>query len=171
MDKVCCVIDAQGFTLNGSFYPREITIISKTSKQTFLCDVRKVFLTSNDKDKKTNEFIYNNILGINSSKDCGESGFIKLYQLYREFIYKNKNIVAIKNVQLKELLKKLNIPYIELEDYGCPAIDRLNEYYCYKACHFHKKSLMKKIRCSEQKCELLWQWIKDYNQFNYNKTM
>jgi hypothetical protein len=38
MERICAILDAQGFTQDVLFYPREISIISTTVKMSMIVD-------------------------------------------------------------------------------------------------------------------------------------
>ena len=64
MTKVCGVMDAQRFIKGKRFYPREISIMSHSLKQTVLCDTSLIKSEMTKKDRITNNYIANNILGM-----------------------------------------------------------------------------------------------------------
>src|SRR5882757_7975295 len=175
MDKVCCVMDAQGFVKDKKFYPREVAILSHTLKQTVLCDTSLLKSQMNLKDRKTNNFLANNILGMsmgtydldikaNITDDAEQMILI----LYEKVHTDARPVVAIKNEKLCEILDDWGIPYIDLSKYGCPNITRLKQQYRARICHFHERDVpdRSKLRCAEQKCELMWKWIINYLKIN-----
>ena len=175
MDKICCVMDAQGFVKNKRFYPREISILSHTLKQTVLCDTSLIKSEMNLKDRKTNDFLANNILGMSMgtydldikhrmTDDAAQMILI----LYEKVHTEARPVVAIKNDQLKEILDDWGIPYIDISCYGCPNIKKLKQQCNAKICHFHEREVpdRSRLRCAEQKCEIMWNWIINYLKTN-----
>jgi hypothetical protein len=61
MERICAIMDAQGFTQNGLFYPREISIISPAVKMFIIVDLGLNYAEMNVKDRITNRYITNNL--------------------------------------------------------------------------------------------------------------
>ena len=174
-DKICCVMDAQGFVKGKKFYPRELSILSDTHKQTILCDTHLDRVDLTEKDRKTNNFLSNNILGMAMSpqdldiKEATEDNAeLMIVMLYDKVKTRRREVVAIKNYQLAEILDDWGIPYVDLSRYHCPNFYRLKRLYGGNTCHFHERAVpdRSKLRCAEQKCENMWKWIIDYKKIN-----
>ena len=168
INKVCAIIDAQGFVMDGKFFPRVISVISNSFKQTVLCDsgLRRSFLTV--QDRITNNYISNNIIGLSmGNHDLGmkhkmsDDGYQVIYNIYDMVKTNKKKYIAISNDQIEEILRYWQIPYIKLQDCGCPGIEKLRKLYPMNICHFHNRAVpdRKKLRCAEEKCEMVWQWL------------
>lgn len=170
-NKICAVIDAQGFVMDGHFFPREISVISNTMKQNVLCDTGLKRSLMNLRDRITNNYISNNILGMSFGSynlemkhKMSDDGFQVVRNIYEMVKTDKRDYVALRNDQLREILDLWKIPYIKLEDFGCPGINKLRKLYPSQVCHFHNRMVPDrvKLRCAEEKCEMLWRWLIDY---------
>jgi hypothetical protein len=178
INEICGVIDAQGFTVNGEFYIREISVVSDFLKQTELCNTNLKYPDMSKKDRKNNLYVANNILGLslgNQKDDLPrgiEHGNHKVLIMYEKIRTPNRPYVAVKNDQIIEELEKWGIPYMNIGDYGCPKIEDLVKVFKPKPCHFHERSIpdRRKFRCAEQKCQLIWKWITDMKKIGNKFT-
>ena len=204
-NEICCVMDAQGFVKSmkkkigklecteikcdeiinekiyekvTTFYPREIGIISYTIKKVVLCDTYLQKSNMSAKDRITNNYLSNNLLGMSMGiydldvkhkmTDDAEQIIQSLYEMVKT---DKKTIVAIKNHQLAPILERLNIPHVDMTKYGCPGINRLKKYYGrVRTCSFHEREIPDRnlLLCAEEKCVLLWKWI--FHQIKLNKN-
>jgi len=175
INKICAIIDAQGFVKDGEFIPRELSLISHNFKQTLLCETNLKFVDMNIKDRITNLYIANNMLGL-SLRSTNQNLYFNgtrdpiqlIYLMYENVRNDVKPYVGIKNPQLIELLKIWDIPYVNLSEYNCPKISSLKRHYGNKVCHFHNRFVPNraKLKCAEEKCELLWKWLIDYYKYH-----
>ena len=174
MDKllqVCAVIDAQGFTVDKVFHPREVSIISDQFKQSRLLNTGLSYKIMTAKDRRANNYVSNNLLGLSfgNTNNYGLNWFIDdanqvISAMYGSAKTENRQYVAIKNHQMITTLEKCSIPYINLEDFGCPKMDLLKLIYDTKYCNFHDREVPNEdlLICAEQKVVCLWKWINDY---------
>lgn len=172
INKICGVMDAQGFVKNDEFFPREICVLSNSVKQSQLCDTQLRFVDMNIKDRITNMYLANNLFGLsmrtsngishNSSHDATQV----VYLMYNKIKTPTKPYLGVKNPQLIKILDFWGIPYVELEDYNCPNMSSLKRYFGGQACHFHERAVPDrcKLHCAQHKCELLWKWLIQYYQ-------
>ena len=177
IDKICGILDAQGFIKDDEFYPREISLISPTLKYTQLCETHLKFSEMNVKDRKTNAFLSNNILGLSlRTKNKGikinatHDPIQVIFNLYHLVRTDEKPFIGIKNDHIKEILDMWDIPYVNLGHYNCPNLKVLKLFYGGNVCHYHDRHVpdRRKLRCAEQKCEMLWKWLIDYYKRNRN---
>jgi len=79
-------------------------------------------------------------------------------------LYKD-GLIAYKGGHLeKDLLDKMGLPSVNLEDFGCPKADSLrsSHYPPGKACGFHKEHVCTTfIHCPKQETYLFFQWLKN----------
>jgi len=68
----------------------------------------------------------------------------------------------------KDLLDKMGLPLVNLEDFGCPKADSLwsitgceNCYPPGKSCGHHKEHTFKLVHCPKQETYLFFQWLKN----------
>lgn len=120
MDKVCFVVDAQGFFVENKFFPRELGVAGDDLPIYFTFDLPLKKL--NDIDQKTVYFCEKMVHGIpwfskpkkpdSLPVDVFDKILIHLYRKYR----KNKtDMVGVRNGHLKEILEKLKIPIYDME--------------------------------------------------------
>ena len=168
-------MDAQRFYQDDRFYPREIAITSHTLKQNILIDTCLISASMSLKDQKTNIFLSNNLLGfsmgiydLDVKHNLTDDAEQMITLLYEKVQTTKRPFVAIKNYQLAKLLDICEIPYINIESYGCPNLELLNKRFGGKACHFHERSVpnRRNLRCAEQKCDNIWKWIIEYLKIN-----
>ena len=169
LSEVCAVIDAQGFTVNKKFHIRELAVSSANYKQCNLCKTGLTYRSMSDKDRRTANYVSNHLLGLSLGYTLFEStywqyGESMLVSMYGRVKTEHQPYVAIKNHQLIPLLESLQIPYVKLEDYGCPQVGLLKVIYDRKHCHFHEREVPDedKLLCAEAKADSLWRWIIDY---------
>jgi hypothetical protein len=168
--NICAVMDAQCFVVNGKYYPKEIAVITDIFKKNYLCQILVKKDQVQSKDRITNNYIANCLLGISmwSEKRPGslKNSRQVIVDYYNSAKCGNKELVAIKNNQLQVILIELGIPFINLDEHGCDSLEQLKEQYNVSYCSFHDLPVpdRRKIRCAEQKCEFLWRWLNDYQK-------
>lgn len=164
-------MDAQGFIQDDLFYPREISIISHTVKMTILVEPELNYSEMNVKDRVTNMYISNNILGMpmrghkeKKSHNLSTDALEQIRNLYDMVRKEDEKYLGIRNDQLAHILKIINIPFIDLKRYDCPSYKALAQRYRGIHCNFHEREVpdRRMLRCAEKKCELLWKWMVSY---------
>lgn len=111
-------VDAQGFFVNGTFFPRELAIISKENFIYFTFDLPSINLSK--KNQKTVNFCTKKVHGIfwNSSKFDTYSIPVTLFKkiLYNYCIkWKEDGLVGVRNSHLRHVLEMLKIPVFDME--------------------------------------------------------
>ena len=171
MDKICAIIDAQGFIINGKFHIRELAFNEFDSPNVlnWEFDIPYNFEELNTKDKITNDYIMRNITGLpfQPQRDSKYMTFDKLRPfigyLYQKTQTTQRKFFGIKSQQIAEVLFDLDIPFILLGD--IPSVKRLQKYYKTTAfCTNHTENYEGK--CAEQKVEHIRRWISDTQYFN-----
>jgi hypothetical protein len=164
MNKIVATIDAQGFTCNKIFYPREISFISNKIDIRVEFDTNLSYEHMNPQDHKTNSYLENYVLGM-SLKPLTKTNincYNFIVEIYEQIISDDKNLLGLKNQQLESILNLLNIPFIDLSKEGCPPINLLNNQFGpIKFCSFHNKNIKnyKSGRCAHFKAQILWKWL------------
>jgi hypothetical protein len=167
MESICAIMDAQGFIQDDLFYPKEISIISHTVKMTILVEPELNYSEMNVKDRVTNMYISNNILGMsmrgnkeNKSHNLSPDALEQIGNLYDMVMKEDEKYLGIRNDQLALILKIIDIPFIDLKGYNCPSYKVLARQYRGIPCNFHERQVpdRSKLRCAEKKCELVWKW-------------
>ena len=173
MDKLCAIIDAQGFIVNGKFYIRELAF-TKMNSSTVHCwnvEIPINFEKLINKDKITNDYIRRNISGLPFNISSDVSNYIKYEKLnaFIGYLY-NKSCsldckyFGIKNPQLAEMFIGLDIPFISLDD-DIPTVRKLHKFYRMTVfCPKHTENI--RGTCSAQKVDHIKKWITDTLQFD-----
>lgn len=170
MNQICAVMDVQCFIKDGQYIPKELSIRANKLNISFIMDTGLDYKDMSLKDKFTNKHISKHILGMSLRSNSeyvwhkSNDGMNQIQLMYNMAKKPDKNYLGIKSNQLANLLNKLMIPYINLEDYGCPPIEKLKLIYISKQCGFHDNYITYKstFRCANQKCFLLWEWVNNY---------
>lgn len=183
MERVCAVIDIQGFELESGFVPREVAICSDSLFT--LCqelNPKIYFRNLSDKDQKTviycSKFIHGlKILPFHPvehaylplSSDIGP-----LLKLYYDIVKTpERTLFAFKNRRVGEILKDMEIPGLDLDDLSLnfPSIERLEEVYKSSfTCGYHRRRIPDiKYRCAYRKCQHLWTFMKSRLQEKMNE--
>jgi len=165
MEEITLIIDLEGFNLSSGFIVRELgwcTIQGENDSQHFYSRVR--YRDLNFKDRRTVNFVYKHIHGLRFEASFKEAA---LPQRDLEAVIRALycgGLVAYKGGHLeKDLLDKMGLPSINLEELGCPKADSLwsSDYPPGKSCGHHKTDLFKMIHCLKQETFLFFQWLQN----------
>jgi hypothetical protein len=98
---------AQGFVKDGLFHPRELSIISHSLRMSLTVDSGLNYTGMNLKDRRTNKYISNNLLGISMKIDSSDKdhnlsydALAQIRNLYLMVLQEDKEHLGIKNQQL-----------------------------------------------------------------------
>ncbi len=164
LKKVCAAIDAQGYTIDGDFYPKEVAIRSHNFQMSVLCDVDQFKMKDlSRQDYKTAEWTYN-YMGIPlESKDHYYRRFAPQAQVFRgaetilaayKFVRTDAQpMVVIKNKQLIPILVMWDIPFVEFPEFSVPEDNYLTKLVGNYTCMHHSLSMTK---CAVAKVDALW---------------
>jgi len=162
MEEITLIIDLEGFILSNGFIARELgwcTIRGENDSQHFYSRVR--YKDLNYKDRRTVQFVYKHIHGLRFEASFKEAALPQrdleavIRALYRG------GLVAYKGGHLeKDLLDKMGLPSINLEEFGCPKADSLWNQYKGTGCGHHKTDLFKMVHCPKEETFLFYQWLK-----------
>lgn len=168
-DKICAIIDAQGFILDNRFHFRELAIRNQEQK----CCVEfsaEIFLHRLPREKRQ-QLIYqtNNIHGLPIhaiDHDCFKSSqaLTVLQSWHAIFATEAKPYFGVKNTQLVNVLEQGGIPYVCFNQpaLGVPSLkilDQQNEaqkFFCNLHTRVHRT---RNLRCALRKVNLLWEWM------------
>lgn len=167
-ERICAVVDAQGFTLDNRFHFRELAI----RNQDFRCCVEfnpEIFLHRLSRDKRRH-LIYqiNNIHGLPiNPHDTGcfrSSQALTVLQSWHAISASpEKPYFGVKNPQLAGVLEQGNIPYICLNkpELNVPSLKVLDgvvkgaKFFCALHTRIHYNN---DLRCALRKVNLIWEW-------------
>ena len=105
-----------------------------------------------------------------SFEDAKSQEFLKIdvQNLYNTYKSGKRDLVAYKGGHIeKDLLKVLNIPSVNLEDFGCPKVhDLIHQGYGYEVwdCGLHGCTTVSGMHCATLECQILMEWIEDRKQ-------
>lgn len=147
MNRVCCIIDMEGFQLVGRrFLVRELGFIgvNSHSSDSISFDLSPYEKLLNNLDRKTMDYVAKNISGLPFHPSVGEetvpltllaSKVAAIHNLYRN---QKRSHLAFKGGNIeRNFLRRLKIPYLDLEEYGCPKFDVLKENQTLNTCGYH----------------------------------
>lgn len=164
MDQVTLILDIDGYRLkSGQFIVRELgwcTMKGENDSQHFYSPLRYHDLSY--KDRRTVNYIYRHVHGLRFEANYREAALPQrdVAGVIRA-LYKG-GLIAYKGGHIeKELLDKLGLPCVNLEDFGCPRADSLwsKHYPTGTSCGHHKIDT-KFIHCPKQETYLFFQWLK-----------
>ena len=179
-NKICAVIDAQGFQIGQTFFPRELAIIGKNVKLCYEIVSESVKFQNRGKL----EFQTNAIHGIPINQVLNQNSkcFIKEENLdnFLKFIVsllttEKRKYVAVKNQQLCQILTRCSIDFINLEKHlldfqPCPPlrvfekIGAKNSVFCPLHLALYSQNFDKDVRCSLKKALFIWEWVNRIRQ-------
>jgi len=172
MEEITLIIDLEGFHLSRGFIVRELgwcTIQGENDSQHFYSRVR--YRDLNFKDRQTVKYVYRHVHGLRFEAAFREAALPQrdlegvIRALYRG------GVVAYKGGHLeKDLLDKMELPSLNLEELGCPKAESLWlwSYTAEKSCGHHKEHISQFIHCPKQETFLFFQWLQD--QLKVNET-
>jgi len=188
--QICAIIDAQGYTINGEFYPREVGISPLNNTDTYSFNVKLPFckqLLSQSANATVNyceKFIHG--LPLNPYALHGNVDYEKLEviltRLYNKLKRNDGDVFGVKNPQFEKLLVKFNIPYVNLDTICCPSLKNLEMLFeTSKICLNHKpleigdRVRLNRMRleptCAGKKTDIIRQWLRfliDFERLNIN---
>ena len=176
MDKICAVIDIQGFQLSEKFVPREVAMVSENFSQCFEINPELNFRDLNEKDRQTvihtTKFLNGlHILPFNDRNFCylpkeSDVGEILKF-LYNVVASDDKPFVAVKNKPTLQYLIDLDIPFLDLNDpiYSFPNFNDIrNKYGNNYICAYHKRPPPNSniiLTCAYRKCAQIYREINE----------
>ena len=160
MDQVTLILDLDGYRLkSGQFIVRELgwcTIRGENDSQHFYSPMRYKDLSY--KDRRTVNYVYRHIHGLRFEAALPQREVESVIRA----LYKG-GIIAYKGGQVeKELLDKMELPHVDLEDFNCLKADALwfSDFHAGTSCGHHKIDTMKFIHCPKQETFLFFHWLK-----------
>lgn len=173
--NICLIIDVDGFPIQQAskekgkkkLYIREMGYASLTKYTigSFRFDLKKYFNSLSDVDHISASYCKYNVHGLTfrpqpKEKDVRPEDEVTkiILEIYNKSKTFDKNVVAYKGGQHEEdILYKLQIPYLNLEDYGCPKFEEL-PIPTIKDCGWHLP--IKKAHCPKVECAAFAVWTR-----------
>ena len=169
-DRLCLVIDLEGFFVQKKFRVREIGYYSWNEhfgRHAFFQPATLRDLSH--EDKKTVNFAKHKIHGLTYQPRYQERAYehdqadIVLLRLNNQYKTEERTVVAYKGGHVeKDLLNKLNIPCLDLETWGCPKYEQLKQTIVepLPSCGFHLNDIIH--HCPMTECHAFWLWFQTY---------
>ena len=132
MNNIVGIIDMDRFTVRRKFHCRELGMIGvgKDAGESHLFDMGIRWQDLSNKEQKSCMFLTKNIHELPFAASRGSIPLCNLNVIVKHF-YNNikqdeESTIAYKGGHLeRDLLKQINIPAINLEDFGCPKAEFL----------------------------------------------
>lgn len=178
--SICLIIDLDGFQIKypeKKFYVREFGYASLTKNyvDSFRFNLTKYYKSLSEVDRKSvwySTYLVHGLPFKPWKEDPEEKDtqphtelndiILKIYNNHKTF---DKKIVAYKGGNYeKDILKKLHIPHLNLEAYGCPKFENLPTPEI-NDCGFHLS--MDKAHCPKVECAAFAEWTRKKMQEAY----
>jgi len=120
-DKVCAVIDFQGFMIGSTFIPRELAIVNEYFAVSFLIDHGVEYTSLSNKTREKIKYQTANIHGLSfnikdePSISASDIDAILLF-IHERLSSRDRPVFACKSYQTTQLLENTAIPYIDLDE-------------------------------------------------------
>lgn len=153
MSSLTLFADAQGFMINGVFYPREFTISDGENHLNYEFDID---VNCSSRDQHSMTLNKRNVHGLSEKTDkwkatIPSSAFLAVLKgIYTRFSNDWTRKIAVNNNHLAEAMRNINIPVI---DVYIPSNIPLEH-----ACELHAFPIAK---CSLAKVKRLYKYLKD----------
>ena len=166
-DMLCLIIDLEGFVVNNQFQTRELGYYTwQGDKGVYFFDVTIPYRQLSQKDRGTVAYVSKCITGLPyRPNDCERpvhhqralKGVVK--QLFCEFRTDFHTHVGFKGGHFeRDLLMECGIPFINIENWGCPKYDDLPKYFKGPGCGCHADP--EHHHCPQSECEAFWTWTR-----------
>ena len=174
--EICAIIDAQGFFIRKTFYPREISIVNNEYQICFeiLPEINVDTKVDNFKQFSIQQHQLHGIPVQQLLEEKTKRVFCcsQLRQIVEEIYFRvrteNKKLLGVKNQQVATLLKEYQIPFFnfETEEVGgevCPTLSTFDKFSTSIFCPLHavlKRKLNEQYhRCALRKASMIWDWL------------
>ena len=181
MNDICLCIDLDGFRLEDDFIVREMGRCDKSCLHMGFHHYshNRKWSTLSKKEQRTVIYVRDMVTGLTFKPRPVEfqRGSIGLqasvakdvFALWERFKTPKQCVVAYKGGTLeKKLLIQLQVPYVNLEDFGCPKFEYLPDYYFhFRYFHFSVHCgchLNSRFHCSMAECHGFMRWFNKNTQ-------
>lgn len=175
MNDICLCIDLDGFRLEDDFIVREMGWCDKSCLHMGFHHYshNHKWSTLSKKEQRTVNYVRDMVTGLTfkprpvefqrQSIELQASVVKDVFVLWERFKTPKQSVVAYKGGTLeKKLLIQLQIPYVNLEDFGCPKFEYLPEYYfspVHCGCHLNSR-----FHCCMAECHAFMRWFNKNTQ-------
>lgn len=164
-NKICGILDFSGSHYNGVFLVREVAMIGlgrsvRTAKtevfdyKPYMCLFKEIAEPTNKKRRTSPRPPHQDVYDINSLPE-------RIMNFY-EAVKTNENyVVGFKGGHVeKDVLEELQIPYLNLEDLGCPRFDDMDTKDLNRlACRYHRRL---NLHCPAVEVTAFRRWYRQY---------
>lgn len=170
LQQTCMILDLDGYQVNHQpFIVREIGIYS-IPKGSFSWSVENTLPYSSleKKDRKRVNYVYHHVHGLRFQSSPEEKAIPQhvvkamIQASFQRSKSQDQFFVGYRGGTLEsDLLKELNIPSLNLKDFGCPKSSqlKLRGFIPGCSCGNHLKP---ELHCVKQETFLLYQWLDEY---------
>lgn len=165
LSQVTLILDIDGFRVSSGFIVRELgwcNLKGENDSQHFYSPLK--YSQLNYKDRRTVNHVYRHVHGLRFEASYKEAALPQRdVEGVIRALYKN-GLIAYNGGHIeKDFLDKMDLPSLDLEEFGCPKADSLwsSHYPPGKSCGFHKVETFKFIHCPKQETFLFYQWLKN----------
>ena len=170
-DAICCCIDLDGFFVQNRFLVRELgwCRADLTQVGTYHYTHSIPYCTLTPKEKQTVAYVRKHLLGMafrpnKHERACGvfpqRDVPDHIVSIWERCQTPEARTIAFKGGQYeKHYLRALDIPFINLETYGCPKFDTICSHPF--TCGWHQPG-PQTCHCSRSECYTFMQWYKQY---------
>lgn len=173
--SVCMILDLNGYRVSGKpFIIREMgwcNLQGQSDSVHFTHPMNYTQLSA--KDKRTVSHVYNHVHGLRFQATAKEKALTQdqvetlIKTLYETYCNQDQTVVAYKGGTLeRDVLKKLQLPHVDLEWFNCPKADQLvsSGFDPGPSCGHHRTAQNKKlIHCPKQETYLFYQWLTQHS--------
>jgi len=161
------IVDLDGYQVNHQpFIVREMGVYSlQHGSFSWFLENKLPYLSLEKRDRKTVNYVYHHIHGLRFESSKQEKALPQhlvktmIESAYHRSRTQHQYMVAYKGGYLeKNLLNELQIPCVNLEDFGCPKVEKLIAmgFDVGLTCGRHAKPTH---HCPKQETYLFYQWI------------
>ena len=165
LQRVCLIVDFEGFFVKKAFLYRELgwrNWSGERGSRRYKLPYR--FVQLSDKDKRTANYTTNHVNGLPFNarpmeaavpSDRVPDDVVSLYERHRTT---TRDVIGYKGGNAeRDLLHKLGIPSVNLEDFGCPKFEHL------VICGFEPctgcGSHIRPSHCAMVECDVFFRWV------------
>lgn len=162
LENVCLILDLEGYCVQKKFYARELgwtTWQGQSGAKHYQLPFR--WKTLCPKDRLTAQYVYHRIHGLPFEAHTAEKARplknLKgdVLTLYTQAKTPERFVVGYKGGHIeKDLLQELDLPAMNLEEYGCPKFEKLDTLSVIQDCGHHRF----KHHCAMVESHAFWQW-------------
>ena len=171
MDKICAIVDAQGFQFKDRFVPREVAIVSEQISQCQELNPQMYWRDLSLEDQQVIVYDTQRVHGLfympfNSADHCyllhPNEIDVLLTRWYDMIATEEKPFFGFKNQQMGKILTENKIPCLDLDDKSLrfPSYKSIQEKYGFNyLCAYHKKPPKNsniRFTCAYRKCAQMY---------------